>query len=273
MHALVNGDGQRAVDAGNVLNEPQHESVAPPGRICAWRSLVATSANFAEGSLDKGARVGDEQAGAANLAHGRGDEVAQDKLDIDIVVGKLRRQGIAPLLEESLAARVSGQVRRGSPAAKGAHGQDETTLALLQDRRDDLGYLERAQAVDGDDVLQLFAGGLEEGHGDAVALADVVDEDADVEALDKRSEAVVVRVLVLGKVHGEGLDLGRLGGELGLDFAGEGIELRLGSGHEDEVEALGSELSGKLLAETVGGAGDNGPGAGLAILAKLSIAG
>ncbi len=271
MHALVDGDGQRAVHARNVLNEPQHESMAPPGRIGVGCSLVRAGANLAEGGLDKGAGVGDEQAGAANLAHGRGDEMAQDELDIDIVVGKLRGQGVAPLLEEGLAARVCGQVRRGGPAAKRAHGQDKTALALLQDRGNNLGHLERAQAVDGDDALQLVAGGLEEGHGDAVALADIVDQDADVEALDKLGEAVVVGVVVLGKVHRKGLDLRRLGGKLGRDFAGEGIELRLGAGHEDEVEALGGELAGKLLAEAVRGAGDDGPGTGLAILAELNI--
>lgn len=192
---------------------------------------------------------------------------------MDIVVGKFRGQGIAPLLEKSLAARVGGQVRGGSPAAKRAHGQDEAALALLQDWRDDLGHLERSQAVDGNDVLQLLAGGLEEGHGNAMALADIVDQDADIEAIDELSEAVVIGVLVLGKVHGEGFDLGRLGRKLGLDFAGEGIELRLGSGHEDEVEALGGELGGKLLAETIGRAGDDGPRAGLAVFSKLSVAG
>jgi hypothetical protein len=271
MHTLVDGDGQRTVHTGNILNEPQHKRMAPPRRIGVGRRLVAAGANLAESGLDKGTGVGDEQAGAANLAHGSGDEVAEDKLDIDIVVGKLRGQGITPLLEESLAARVGGQVRGRCPAAKGAHGQDETALALLQDGRNDLRHLERAQAVDGDDVLQLVAGGLEEGHGDAVALADVVDEDADVEALDKLGEAVVVGVLILGKVHGKGLDLGRLGGKLGRNLAGEGIELRLGSGHEDEVEALGGELGRKLLAEAVGGTRDDGPGARLAVLAELSI--
>lgn len=154
------------------------------------------------------------------------------------------------MLQEGLAARVRGQVRGRHPAGKGAHGEDETALALLHDGSDDLGGLQGAEAVDGDNVLELAAGGLEEGDGNAVALADIVDEDTDIEAVDELGESVVIVVVVAGEVHGEDLDLD-LAIELGLELVGEGLELGLGSGDENEVEALAGELVGEFLAETV----------------------
>lgn len=270
MHLGIDTNSNGAVDANRVFNKPQHKSVAPPRRIGVGCRLVATEADLAKRRLDPRANAGDQQTGAADLAHGSGDKVAENELHVDIVANQLRGQSVAPLLEEGLAARVGGQVRGGSPAAEGAHGEDETALALLEDRGNDLGDLERADAVDGDDALELVGGGIEERDGNVVALADVVDEDTDVKALDELAEGVVVGVVVLGKVHGQRLDLDGLDRVLGGDFGGNGIELRLGSRDEDEVEALGGELGGKLLAEAVGGASDYGPGAGLSILAKLS---
>ena len=269
MHVAVDGNRNRAVDSNSILNEPQHESMAPPRSIGVGGSLVATKANLAERALDPRADVGNEKTGTTNLAHGGGNKVTKNQLHINIVAGQLRGQSIAPLLEESLATRVRGQVRSESPAAKGAHGEDKTTLALLENRRNDLGDLERAKAVDGDDALKLVPGRFEERDGDAVALADVVDQDADIKTLDKLAEGIVVGVIVLRKVHGQGLDLDRLDRVFSGDFGGNGIELRLGSRDEDEVEALGGELRGKLLAEAIGRAGDDSPGTRLSILAQL----
>jgi hypothetical protein len=55
-----------------------------------------------------------------------------------------------------------------------------------------------------------------------------------------------------------------------LQFSRHGLQLGFGSRNEDEVEALGSQLVGEFLAETIGCAGDDRPGAFLAILAQLS---
>lgn len=269
MHVAVDGNGNRTVHTDRILNEPQHESVAPPRSISVGSSLVAAKANLAERALDPRADAGYEQTGTTNLAHGSGNEVAQNQLHVDIVASQLGGQSITPLLEESLAARVRSEVWSGSPAAEGAHREDKTALALLENRRNDLGNLERSNAVDGDDALELVSGSFEERNGDAVALADVVDQDADIKTLDKLAEGIVVGVIVLRKVHGQSLDLDRLGRVLGCDLGGNSIELRLGSRDEDEVEALGGELRGKLLAETIGRAGDDGPSARLSILAQL----
>lgn len=206
----------------------------------------------------------------ANLAHSGSNEMAENKLDVDVVVGQLPCEGVAPLLEESLAARVGSQERGRSPAAEGAHSQDKAALlALLHDGGDGLGSPQSTDAVDGDDSLELLLGSLEEGDRDAVALADVVDQDGDVKILDKVLQSLVVGVVVLGEVHGQRLDLNLLSGILGLDLLGEGIEFRLGSGDEDEVEALGGELGGIFLAEAIAGAGDDDPRARLSVLAEL----
>lgn len=268
VHVLVQLEGEVAVDANSVLNNPLENGVAPPGGVGVGEGLGAVEANLAESRADELLGVGNEEAGAADLAHGSGDEVADNKVDIDALILELGRKSAAPVLEESLAAAVGREVGSGHDTGKRAHGKDKTLLALGEDGSDNLGGLECSEAVDGDNVLELVAVGLEERNGDAVGLANVVDQDTNVETLDEFSKTLVVGIVVLGEVHGEGLGLETIPSELKL--AGEGIELRLSARDENEVEALGSELLGELLAETVRGAGNDSPGALLAILAKLS---
>lgn len=223
MHLLVDRHGNRTVSTRNVLNEPQHERVAPPRSVSVRSSLVTTQSNLAESSLDKVASVGDKETRTADLAHGGSDKVAQNEIDINLVISKLGSKSVAPLLEESLATRVSGQKSSRSPSTKRSHGQDETVLAGLHDRSDSLGNAESTSAVDGDDVLELLLVGLEERNGNAVALADVVDKDTNIQTVDKLAEALVVFIAVLGEVHVENLDLKTLSGVLGLDLSGEGF--------------------------------------------------
>lgn len=267
VHVLVQLEGKVAVDANSVLNNPLEHSVAPPGGVGVGEGLGAVEANLAESRADELLGVGDEEAGAADLGHGSGDEVADNKVDINPLVLELGRESAAPVLEEGLAAGVGGEVGGGHDTGERTHGKDKTLLALGEDGSDNLGSLECAEAVDGDDVLELVAVGLEEGNGDAVGLANVVDQDANVEALDELGKTLVVGIVVLGEVHSEGLGLEAIPSELKL--AGESIELRLSARDKDEVEALGGELLSKLLAETVRGAGNNSPGTLLAILAEL----
>ena len=54
-------------------------------------------------------------------------------------------------------------------------------------------------AVDFDDAVEFFGRCLQEGDGDAVGLADVVDEDGDVEGVDQGGEGVVVEGLLAEK--------------------------------------------------------------------------
>uniref|UniRef100_A0A1Y1MR55 Uncharacterized protein n=1 Tax=Photinus pyralis TaxID=7054 RepID=A0A1Y1MR55_PHOPY len=70
VHFLVVPDSDRAVDAGNVLNQPQHERVTPPRSVGVGGSLITTKANFAKSSLDKITGIGNQEARAADLAHG-----------------------------------------------------------------------------------------------------------------------------------------------------------------------------------------------------------
>lgn len=269
VHPLVEENSDRTIGTRNVLNEPQHESMAPPRGVGVRSSLVTTESNLAKSSLDKVASVGDKKARAADLAHGGGDKVAQDKVDINIVVSKLSGESIAPLLKKSLATRVCRQERSRSPATERSHGEDKTALSLLQNRSDDLGNSESANAVDGDNVLKLLLGGLEERNGDAVTLANVVDENTNIKTRNKLAQTLVVGIVVLGEVHVKDLDLQTLSRVLLLNLSGEALELGEGSGNEDEVEALGGELQSIFFAEAIRGTGDDGPGTRLSILAKL----
>lgn len=98
-------------------------------------------------------------------------------------------------------------------------------------------------------------------------LSDVVDQDADIEVLNKSSEPGVVGLVIAGEVHGQDLALNRWA--LGLDLFGEGDELGFGAGDEDKVEALVGELESVLLAQSVRGASDDSPGTLWSILAQL----
>lgn len=100
-----------------------------------------------------------------------------------------------------------------------------------------------------------------------MALADVVDENSDIEVFDDLLELGVIGLVVAGEVHGENLGLD--GWSLGLDLLGEGGELGLGARDEDEVEALVGELKSVLLSDTIGCTGNDGPGTLWTILAKL----
>jgi hypothetical protein len=210
MHILVLPDRGSAKEANSVLNDPQHNSVTIPGSVGVRGGLESSEANFSKSSLYKRTRSGNENIGAANLAHGSGDKVAEDEVNIDVVARKLRSKGNTPVLEEGLAARVGGEKGSRRPTTKGAHGQDEAGLALLQDRGNDLGNLERTQAVDRDDILELTLGSFEEGDGDAVALANIIDQNTNIKGLHKLFESCVVGLVVLGEVHGKSLDIDAL---------------------------------------------------------------
>lgn len=269
MHPLVEENSDWTISTRNVLNEPQHESMAPPRSISVGGSLITTESNLAKSSLDKVASVGNKKTRVADLAHGGGDKVAQDKVDIDFVVSKLSGECVAPLLEESLATRVCRQERSRSPATERSHGEDKTALSLLQNRSNDLSNSESTNAIDGDNVLKLLLGGLEERNGDAVALANVVDENTNIKTRNQLAQTLVVGIVVLGEVHVKNLDLQTLSRVLLLNLGREALELGQGSGNEDEVEALGSELQSIFLAEAIRGTGDDGPSARLSILAEL----
>ena len=179
-------------------------------------------------------------------------------LDVHTVGLELRAKSSRPLLQESLAARVGCQERSGEETAKRSHGENKTALALLHARSDELGNLQGSHAVDDDDVVHLLLGCLVEGHGDVVAQTDVVDQDGDVETINELCQLGVVGVFVLRKVHCQSLD-GSLGSILGGDVGGEGIELGLGAGDEDQVVAFGCERKSKLLANAVRSTGNESP--------------
>jgi len=246
MHLPVVPDSEAAGSADGGSNDPLENRVAPPRGVGVGEHLNAVKANLAESRADELLRVGNEQAGTTDLAHGRGDQVSDNKLDVDAVGLKLRSQRSAPVLQEGLTTAVGSEVRGRHNASEGAEGEDKAVTALDEERGNDLSGLEGAQAVDGDDVLHLVTSGLEKRYGDAVRLANIVDQDADVQTVDELGQTLIVGVVILSVVHGQSLNLQASPpqGEL----ASESIELGLGTRDEDEIETLGSELLGKLFA-------------------------
>lgn len=230
-----------------------------------WRAgesnILCTSgaSQLAERSLDELLRVGHESAWLANLGHGGSDEMRLNTLDVDTVWLELGAKRRRPLLEEGFAARIRGQEGSWEETTEGSHGEDETALARDHAGCEQLSDTERSHAVDHNDIVHLLLGCLGEGHRNAVAQTNVVDENADIQAICELLQAVVVGVLVLRKVHCE-----RLGRDLRAIFRGnvrgERVELGLGAGNEDQVVALGCQGKCELLANAIRGTGDESPG-------------
>ena len=105
--------------------------MAPERRARVRVSLRSPSpANLAQHALHKGSRGRHEGGWFPDLGHGGGDEVGLDKLDFDVVGGEFAAEGNGPLLQESFAAAVGGQKRRGDEATEGAHGQNQAAFPL-----------------------------------------------------------------------------------------------------------------------------------------------
>ena len=98
-------------------------------------------------------------------------------------------------------------------------------------------------------------------------LADVVDEDCDVLAVEDGGEGGVVFVAVRGEVHGQYLDAG-IGALLG-ESGGEALQFGLSARDEDQVVASFRERMSIFFSNAVACACDDGPRAARAEAAKL----
>ena len=156
VHFQVDRHSDRMHGANGLLDDPEEESMGPPRGVGGGCNLVTACSNLTKSRLDKVSGVGDHDARSSDLGHGGSDEVAKDKLDIDTLGFKLGRERRAPVLEEGLATRVGGKIGGRSPASEGAHGEDETLAPTGHDRSNHLSGLQGSEAVDSDDILQLF---------------------------------------------------------------------------------------------------------------------
>jgi hypothetical protein len=270
VHAAVHLDDNVRPLAEEARQKPLHQSVTPVRSTRECNVLrTARAANLAKRSLDELLGVGYESGGLANLGHGGGDKVGLDALHVDTVWLELGAESGGPLLQEGLAAGVGRQKGCWEEPTKRGHGEDKSTLALLHTRSDELGDAQGGHAVDDNDVVHLLLRCLVEGNRNVVAQTNVVDQDGDIKSVNELGELGVVGVLVLGKVHCQRLDRG-LGAILGGDVGGERVELGLGARHEDQVIAFGCEGESKLLADAIGGSGDESPCATRTELGELS---
>lgn len=267
VHASVLVDDNLVHRASESAQCPMHDTMGPVRCAGSSDTLRTTAAaDLAQSCADELLRVGNKHGCLANLAHGASDEVRLHKLDLDALGLELRAECGRPLLQECFAAAVRSEVGRGQDTAERCHCEDQTALALNHAWSDDLSDTKSAHAVDCDDVAHLLLRSLVEWNGDAMAQADIVDQDGDIKLRNQALDVVIVLVQVGRKVHGNSL---RLNIVLALDFRGEGIELALGARDEEDVVALLGELEGVLFSETVGGTGHKSPGALLAKLGKL----
>ena len=250
MHSSVLIKDDRVHGTGKGSQSPVHNAVTPVRGTGICDTLCTSrAADLAQSSSDELLRVGDGGACTLDLRHGRGNEIGLHKLDVNTVRLQLGSQSATPLLEESFAARVRGQERSRKDATKRSHGEDETATALNHTRCNDLGDTKRAHAVDGDDILQLLLGSLDERNRHLVAQANIVDKNRHFQIGNQRLQGSEIRIEVLGKVHGENLGLNRA--VLGLDLGSKFFELGLGTRNQHDVEAFGSQLQGVFLTNAI----------------------
>ena len=100
-----------------------------------------------------------------------------------------------------------------------------------------------------------------------MALADIVHQDRDLFIGDEAGELVIVRVLVCGEVHGQGLDA-----DAGVDLRDccrYGLQFGRRPRNEQNVVASFRQLQGIFFANAIAAAGYEGPGAAGTEAAKL----
>ena len=152
--------------------------------------------------------LGQELPGHVGHDQGRGDGV-----DLDAVLGPLRRERAGELVHAALAGGVGGAAHAGGhPAAHRGHVDDAAVLLRDHDPADGLASQERAEDVDAQDPLELLGGhllGVEPRVG-----AGHVDEDVDLAELLHGLLGHVLHRRGVGEVGGdrhgrapEGLDL------------------------------------------------------------------
>ena len=110
---------------------------------------------------------------------------------------------------------------------------------------------------------------LGEGYWYGVAGTNIVDQDSNIQAINKCLEFGVIVVAVGSKVHGQDFGGGIV---FGLDLCCQSFEFAGGAGHEKGGVASARKLKGKLLANAIRSSGDEGPRfGGLAKCAELRI--
>ena len=247
MHAPVLPQNHLVHHPRHTRQKPCHQPMTPVRRRAVritGRTPIPT--DLRKHRLDKRPRVRDRRTGLAHLGHSRRDQVRLHQLHRDPVLLQLRTQRRRPLLQKRLAARVRRQERRGEQSAERAHGEHQSALALRHPGNDELRGAQRAQTVDRDDIRQFVLGGQGEGRGDAMALADVVDQNCNIESVHEGLQLVVIGVVVAGKVHRQTLRLH--GWVLRRDLLFQGGQFRCGAGNKKNIEAGTGELESEFLA-------------------------
>ena len=258
VHRFVDSKHSLAESAQRRNNARRHHTVRPVRNrgIGVGKNTIAT--DLTERSAHEALWVWNSHGRTADLRHGRGNEVADNKLDVDAVRSKFAGKSSGPVLQESLAAGVGGQKRSGQEAGERAHRENQSALTLHHTGDDELSNAQSTEAVDCDDVLHFFFGGQSERHRDAVAKSNIVDQDRNIHSLNQRLEIVVVGIVVHRKVHRKRL---RLNIGLAFDFSGDSSQFLRITGDEDDIVSRTSELECILLANSISRASDESPAA------------
>ena len=103
-----------------------------------------------------------------------------------------------------------------------------------------------------------------------MTLPDIIDENRNIQAVDKFLKFDVVAIIIFCEIHGQDLRLHFCARMLLLNLLGECLKLRFSARDEDKVESFLCELESELFAKAVGCSGDDSPSTWLAVFAKLS---
>lgn len=168
-------DSESVGVVNSVVNDLFEYVVVLLGGIGVGKVFVVVEINFVKGSFYKLFGVRDEEVGVVNFVYGSGDEVRDDKLNINVMGGKFWGERRVLVLEESFVVVVGGEVGGGYGVGEGVYGENEIFFVSSEDGSNDFGGFESVEVVDGDNVLEFGFFGIEEGYGDVVGLVDVVD--------------------------------------------------------------------------------------------------
>lgn len=258
MHRLVDVKHGLAERTQSRKDACRHQSMAPVRNRGIGVKDATTAPDLAECRARKALWIRDGQGGTTNLRHGGRDEVADHKLNVDAAGSEFASQSRRPVLQERLATGVGGQERTWEETGKGAHGEDQSALALNHTGHDELSDAQSTEAVDSDNIFHFRLGSRGEGYGNAMAQSDIVDQNRDIHIFDQGPKIDVVLILVHRKVHRMRL---RLDIGLAFDFSSDSGEFLGRTRHQNNVVPCASELERIFLSNAVSRACDESPAA------------
>lgn len=178
MHLLIHSKDQFIIQSRQSTHPPLHNRMRPPRCTRPPPPLRSSrSSHRRQHTPHKGLRTRNHQTRPPDLTHRARHEIALYHLDRHPMRLQLASQRRRPFLQERLAAAICRQQWRRHQTPERTHCEYQPAFLLHHPGRHDGGCEEGGETIDIDDVSHLLFLRLNEGNGDIVAFAHVVDQD------------------------------------------------------------------------------------------------